>query len=80
MAGSLLGLIFDGGGFEEMTDSAGLGMFANAAKPIVKKRAIASIQSIGDEQAKWIIDQVHRLSFQFENETGEFSPYHYEKE
>lgn len=80
LAGSLLGLIFDGGGFEEMIASSGLGMLAMATKPVVKKRALASIESIGPEQAAWIIDQIHRLSYQFENETGNYSPYHYEKD
>lgn len=80
LAGALCGLIFDGGGFEEMIASSGLGMFAGAAKPLVRKRAVASIEAIGEPQAVWIIDQIHRLSWQFENETGVFSPYHYEAE
>lgn len=80
LAGSLLGLIFDGGGFEEMISNSGLGLMASVAKPIVRRKAIESVQAIGDDQAAFIIDQVHRLSFEFENKTGQFSPYHYEKE
>ncbi len=80
MGHALLGLLFDGGGFEEMISSSGLGLMASAAKPIVKRKALASIQSVNDEQAAWIIDQVHRLSREFENQTGAYSPYHYEAE
>lgn len=80
MGQALLGLIFEGGGFEEMISSSGLGIMASAAKPIVKRKALASIQSVNDEQAAWIIDQVHRLSREFENQTGAYSPYHYSDE
>ena len=80
LAHSLLGLIFEGGGFEEMIASSGLGMFAGAAKPIVKRKALESISSLGPAQADWLIEQVHALSFQFEELTGNFSPFHYESE
>lgn len=78
LANSLCVLIFEGGGFEEMVTSSGLGMVAGAAKPIVRKRALASIEAINEDQAAWIVDQVHRLSSEFENLTGKYSPYHYE--
>ena len=74
---SLLDLIFEDGGFEEMIDGAGLGLLAKAARPIVQKRAVASIARITDDQAKWLVDRIHKLSADFEDATGEDSPYHY---
>lgn len=80
LADEIFGLIFESGGFEEMTDSAGFGFAAKAAKPIIMKKAKASIASISDEQAAWLIDRIHALSASLENLTGSYSAHHYGEE
>jgi hypothetical protein len=77
----LLALIFEGDNFESaMTDALGpLGMIARTAKPMIERRAITSLQNMTEENAAWLIDRIHRLSWQFENVTGNFSGYHYDE-
>ncbi len=77
LADEIFGLIFESGGFEEMTDGAGLGFAAKAAKPIIMKKARASIAAIGEDQAAWLIDRIHSLSANLENLTGNYSAHHY---
>lgn len=77
IGGNLLGLIFEGGGFDEMAAGSGFGPLLKGAKPIMKKKAIASLQTMTDEQAAWVVDQIHRLSASIEDLTNVNSPYHY---
>lgn len=56
-----------------------LGMIGVVAMPFLGKIA-AKVEGISEESAADIIRSVHSLSFRLEEQTGEFSPFHYEHE
>lgn len=76
LAAGLIRAIFEGGGFEDMVAETGLGMMARPLKPTLKAKAEQSITKLSDDQAEWMIDQIHQLSAKFEELTGNYSDYH----